>query len=139
MIWFPAKLKNLYVIGMYPSPETTPEIKTFIDRIFSTFNYYGANVQVISDPAEAMNLSSLPHVSVELPGQHTKSLPSFVHPEKAVYLFGNSKYRNLGHWFDNVEHRVHIPMPDYGEDGIYGFQAASIVLNDRYIKNGSDL
>ena len=64
MTWFPSTERNIYVIGFYPSPETNDENRLLVDNAFSALGCWGANVQIISEPGEAMDL--------DLPGSRIK-------------------------------------------------------------------
>jgi hypothetical protein len=127
---------GIYLIAFYPSPETNGQNRYIIDCTYRALkDTYRCNIMVISDPKEANELMTfIPIIAIEEENKNTQALANFEHPEKAAYLVGNSQYRWPSYWFNNVVAKVHIPTPVH-DAPLYGFQAASIVLNDRYIKN----
>lgn len=127
---------RVYLLGFYPTPEGWREAPENSFRALSIV--YGCHAQLIDEPAEAMNLSSLPIISLEIPSASTQPLDGFVHPERCVYVVGNSKYPAPAHALGRVDHRVHVPVPPDPrrdlERTLYGFQILPIVLNHRYIQ-----
>lgn len=128
---------GVYLVAFYPSPETTPENKQDMHLAYSVVSStYNCNYQLITEPEEALDLHCYPYVAIEEKNQYTTPLNDFIHPEKAVYVVGNSKYRWPSGWID-VDHKVHIPVPN--NEPLYGHQAATIVLHERYMKHGTSL
>jgi hypothetical protein len=130
------------MVGFYPYIRTNNPVhskKSFELCYRALMDSYNCNLIMIEHPEEFLNLlSSLPYISIEEKSKDTEPLASFEHPEEAVYFFGNIKYGRPSYWFNNVVAKVHIPTPVH-DAPLYGFQAASIVLNDRYIKNGTTI
>jgi hypothetical protein len=100
----------------------------------------------MSDPKEFLPIAGYSYVAIEEKTAFTTHIKDFVHPKKAVYIVGNSKYRWPSGHID-VQYKVHLPNagPTPTPEGVwrhhplYGFQAASIVLNDRIIKHGTNI
>ncbi len=128
--------KTIYIVGMYPSPETGDNREPWEYNYRALAFAYNCNVQLIREPNEAMNLQSLVSVAIEQKNENSIPLPEFVHPERAVYYAGNSKYPTPSYWA-NTDMAVHIDTPGGLEHSLYGHQAAAIVLHDRMIKYGS--
>lgn len=139
------KDKTIYLLGLY---ETIGTNKSFMSSTYLALSWtYNCNVLIVNDPKELPNLHSLPYVAIEEKTSTTTNVVDFVHPKKAVYLIGNPKYSHPSYWA-NADYSVHIDVPksDYNQYGcestshpLYGCQAAAIVLNDRYIKNGKNI
>ncbi|UCD23665.1 MAG: hypothetical protein JSW51_11590 [Gemmatimonadota bacterium] len=129
---------DIYLIAFWPSPETNEHNKEmFANAYLALTGTYDVSLQIISDPKEAMNLSSNTSVAIQQENDETVPLAEFEHPENAVYYVGNNKYPFPAYHF-NTDHAVHIPVPVMREP-LYGFQAAAIALHDRYMKNGTGL
>lgn len=130
---------DVYVVGLWPSPETQNEVWRDVFRLsyFALVGTYDISLQLITDPKEALNLSSNTSVAIQQQTKDTVPLADFVHPETVVYYVGNSKYPFPAYHF-NTDHAVHIPVPVM-EEPLYGYQAAAIALHDRYMKNGANL
>ena len=86
------------------------------------------------------------HVSLEVKNEFTTSLWDFVHPEKCVYVTGNTNYHAPAHVLTPKPEilRVHVEVPGPKEESehpheqcLYGFQVLPIVLMDRIYKNGT--
>lgn len=132
------KDKSIYVVGLFPSPETTEENELFMWQTYLALSWtYTCNVIVAKSPIGLPNLHSLPYIAIEQKTANTIPLQSFEHPEKAVYYVGNSKWSHPSYWA-KTDMAVHIDVPEL-EHPLYGCQAAAIVLNDRYIKNGTSI
>lgn len=132
------KDKSLYVVGLYPSPETDDTNRDFMWNTFLALSWtYNCNVILARDPKEVINLRALPQIGVEQKTAYTIPLQDFEHPETAVYYVGNSQHSHPSYWAE-TDRAVHIDVPAL-EHPLYGCQAAAIVLHDRYIKNGTGI
>ena len=133
-----AKGSRVYVIGFYPCPETVSANKPLTRWHFEALHYtYGVTVQLLDDPGQILPFNKTPIVAVEQKNSSTIPIESFAHPEQAVYVVGNNSYSHPSFWFD-AEYRVHIDVPAM-DHPLYGDQAASIILHDRYMKNGKSI
>lgn len=130
---------KVYLIGLYPTEAQTQRDRELYEATFRAISIvYDVNFQIAQHPEELMGLKSIPHVSLEMPNQHTQALETFEHPEEAVYVVGNSQYWAPAHQLARVDHRIHVPTPELPTPGpektLYGFQILPIVLQDRYAK-----
>lgn len=129
---------DVYLVAMWPSPETTDDTLIFMEQTYLALSFsYNCSVQMIREPRQLMNLRTLPHVAIEQQNPGTTPIEEFIHPERAVYLVGNSKHPTPSYWAD-TDHAVHISTPgtpDYSERALshplYGCQAAAIALHER--------
>ena len=128
--------KTIYVVGLYPSPETDETNMDFMWWTYLALSWtYGCNVVLAKSPQEVPNLHALPYIAVEQKTHQSTALKDFIHPPAAVYLVGNSKWSHPSYWA-KADMAIHLDVP-YVEHPLYGCQAAAIVLNDRYIQNAS--
>lgn len=129
--------KDIYIIGFWPDPETKCGHTKYLamEAYYSLGRAYKANVQIVSELDEVMNLRTLPYVSVEGPNDLAQPLPEFEHPERAVYITGNNVYRRPSFYIP-CDYCVQIPVADRTRQ-MYGFQAMAIVLHDRLMKHAS--
>jgi len=141
MIHMTRDRKLSYILGLYPSPETREsERETAYDATFRALAFsYNVSAQIEYDPKEWLDLNSLPHICLELEGQFTTPLDEFEHPDRGVYLVGNSKYPCPSYHLDVPDvRRIHVPTPVTPHKGLeyslYGFQVLTIALHDRYNK-----
>ena len=67
----------------------------------------------------------------------TTSLVDFEHPEDCMYVFGKAGYSPLAFRREG-DYSVYIPTPNMA-GGMWASQAAAIILNDRYVKNGINI
>lgn len=132
--------KGLYLVAFYPFPETDYRTRSAFEVCYAALmDAYQCDIMIINDPKEANALMNfVPIVAIEEENKNTQPLAEFEHPEKVAYLVGNTTYRWPSYWFDDVVAHVHIPTPTF-DAPLYGFQAASIVLHDRYMKNGAGI
>ncbi len=131
------KDKSVYLIALWPYPETNPgTIAVWEFNYRALFSTYKLNLQIVSEPDLTMDLHTIPSVAIEQKTKNTIPIQDFVHPEKAVYYVGNSKYSHPSHWA-KTDFSVHIEAPSMYEHPLYGHQAAAIVLHDRYLKNAN--
>lgn len=68
-------------------------------------------------------------------GYEGESLADFVHPEDALYIFGNSGRSNIGFYDKNRGDRL-VYVPTIGQKQLWSITVASITLYDRAIKQG---
>lgn len=123
-------------MGMYPTPETTPENRKHMDQTFRALACtYSASMEVIDDPKQQMPIH-VTRVAVE-ESADSIDLQDFIHPTRCAYYVGNSDYPSPSEWC-KADYIIRISVP-VAEHPLYGQQALAIVLNDRYIKNGSKL
>lgn len=127
-------MPKVYVVGFYPYPEALLNERAFEAPYEALMATYGINWQLIDSPDE-LAWKSLPIIAVEEPTKHPDQvcIEDFEHPRDCIYIVGNTKHRWPSAWFD-VDHRVYIPGPKW-DAPLYGSQAMSIVLYDRYKKN----
>lgn len=131
----------VYVMAFWPHPEAEQNewarwaFEQQYAAIASTFN---VRVMLIDDPSENKILKNAPFVSLEEHNNHRHQvwLDDFEHPETAIYVTGNSRYR----WPVSVlpeAQRVKIPTPVFNAP-LYGDQALAIALYDRAKKRHGD-
>lgn len=131
------KDKTIYLIALWPNPETNPRtIETWEYNYRALQATYRLNLQIISDPSLIMDLHTIPSVAIEQKAKGTVPLQDFVHPDKAVYYVGNSKFTHPSYWA-MTDFAIHIEAPELYDHPLYGHQAAAIVLHDRYLKNAN--
>lgn len=61
-------------------------------------------------------------------------LPSFVHPDKALYVFGKASLSPTASYFLEGDLKVKIPTL-LNSGGFWPHQAAGVILYDRYLKS----
>lgn len=122
--------KDVFVLGFYPCPESTLHNKQLTNYHYRALrSTYGVTVGILHDPSRIHFLKGISYIAVEQKTDTSISLKDFVHPERAVYVVGNSQYQHPSFWMEE-DYRVHIDVPHMDEP-LYGDQAAAIVLQDR--------
>jgi len=145
----PMRTPNAYCFALLPagSPHHDEEGFSMWDVIYSTLAFtYGVTVQTEHNPKDFWKMRNTVHISLEMENSATIPLQELDHPERAVYVTGNSRMLAPAHVMDVKEIiRVHVPTPkkfrlvepNNPEHSMYGFQVLPIVLNDRFQKNAS--
>jgi hypothetical protein len=127
---------NVMIVGFFPLPETTEHNVKQMGMEYDALGLaYGVTCQLIRLPEYMLPAAGRPIVVIEEDAETL--ITDFVHPREAVYITGNSAHRYPSRHFPATYRvRVSVPFPDRP---LYGSQATAIVLNDRYMKNGTDI
>ena len=93
------------------------------------------NLSEYSDISEALAQNSdLVHVYIDEAA--TTNLVDFSHPENALYIVGKTSYSPYAtNYREGTDLAVKIPTVN-NSGGFWSHQAISLVLYDRYLKNG---
>lgn len=130
---------DTYLMALWASPETTKENREIWEWQFRALrSTYGINLQIVYDPKDWMDLHTIPSCAIQQKSEGFESVEirDFIHPPRCVYYVGNSKYTHPAYNM-KTDFIVHIEAPEMYAHPLYGHQAASIVLHDRYIKNAN--
>jgi hypothetical protein len=124
------------LVGFYPTPETNTWNKTLTDAHYAALVFtYRAHCQMVTVPSEIFLPPNYTVVSVE--ENEGQDIETFQHPERALYVTGNSQFQWPSEHI-RVDEKVSIKVPD-PDHPLYGSQALAIVLHDRFKKHGNDL
>jgi hypothetical protein len=127
---------KVHVVGFWPCPETTLHTKQLIRQHYAALHWtYDVSIRILNDPEDIHFLPNITYIAVEQESKTSIPIADFVHPDKAVYVVGSSKYQHPSFWM-NADHRVHIDVPHMNHP-LYGDQAMAIILHDRYLKNAN--
>ena len=101
-----------------------------------TANAYGVDEVVLERSFEEIpDIEGFTKVHVLMPNRIDRSveLVDFVHPENAVYIFGNA-VDNLVRFVEEKDECVQIATPKSA--ALFGITVAGAILTDRLYKNG---
>jgi hypothetical protein len=123
--------KNVEIVGMFPTPETTEENKYIVEQRYRALAFtYGVAMQIVHSPSEI--IVSKPIICIQ---EHNRDIDSIYYKdykftqEKYMLIVGNSNFRYPSDYFKDAE-VLHIPTPCL--EPLYGDQALAIVLQHSY-------
>ena len=123
------------VVGFYSYPETIDQGKLAFTQQYEALSWtFGISYQIIKHPEEVFPFGERTVVGIQEDAEI--ELQDFIHPEGGtVYITGNSAYRYPSKKF-KIDKTVRIAVPKI-DHPLYGCQATSIVLYNRYMKNAN--
>ncbi len=125
----------------YNSPLREAERWDFMVKDFDLTNWHMIPVSGIKTSVKLIEKATLEDIFALYPGVQAvfmdesagTTLENFVHPTDVIYVFGKSAYSPLGLMREG-DVAIKINTPSVG--GLWGDQAAVIVLYDRMLKKG---